>query len=81
MEAITDHAEQTVVLQFGWCSGLRQPLARPDDHIVGQGAQQHHHLLRLKTLFAAFGAAQPLVVALEGSLDATPTLIVEGDVG
>jgi hypothetical protein len=77
MKDIAHHAQHTVVLQ----ARAGQPEASPDNHIVGQRSQQHHHLLRFKAFFAAFADAQPLLVPLEGGLDAATTLIVEAHVG
>ena len=49
-----------------------QPGACPDEHIVCQAAQAHHHLLRRQPLLVAFGQPQPLLVALEGGLCRPP---------
>src|SRR5439155_2242011 len=66
MEDITYHAQHAVVSQ----SPTRQPVTGPDDHIVGQRAQEHQHLLSSKAFFAAEALAQSLLVALEGGFDA-----------
>ncbi|MFL5591620.1 MAG: hypothetical protein ACJ8DI_28750 [Ktedonobacteraceae bacterium] len=52
-------------------------MASPDHHVVGQPAQQDHHLLRFKALFVAFGAAQPLLVALERCFYPAASLIIQ----
>ena len=77
MKDIAHHAQGSVVLQ----GRAGQPVASPDDHIVRQSAQQHHHLLSGKAFFAAFADAQSLLVTLEGGFDAASTLIVESDIG
>jgi len=57
------------------------PVAASLDHdIVGQGPQQHHHLLRFKTFFTAFGHAQALMIAFEQRFHSPTALIIQGDV-
>jgi hypothetical protein len=68
MEDIAHHAQDPIVPLPSELGSLCQSLASPDDDIVGQAAQQHHHLLRLKAFFAALGTAQALGVALERGL-------------
>src|SRR5712692_7186877 len=77
MKDIAHHAQYPVMLQSWAC----QPATRPDDHIVSQAAQEHHHLLSGKAFFAAFADAQALLVALEGGFDPASPLVVEPDIG
>src|SRR5947209_2515971 len=75
MKDIAHHAQRAIVrlgftarqacrlslLRLRWSRSV-EPLMSPDNHIVGQAAQQDDHLLGFKAFFAAFGAAQPLVI-------------------
>lgn len=77
MKDIAHHAHDAVILQLR--NG--QPAARPHNHIVSQGAEQHQHLLRFKTFFAASRHAQSLLVAFERRFNTSPALIVESQIG
>src|SRR5712692_7047273 len=91
MKDIAHHAQRTIVRQgltarqacrLGLLRLSRgrnvEPLMSPDNHIVGQAAQQHQHVLGFKTLLVAFGQADAFV-AFEAGLDPSSSLVVEGD--
>src|SRR5437879_7387101 len=73
MKHVADHTQDAAVPPL-WDG---QPTARPDDDIVSERAQQQYHVLRFKTLFVAFGEAQPTLVAFQGGFDPPTTLIVK----
>src|SRR6266571_4835708 len=77
MKDIAHHAQDATMWSF--CQS--QPATCPDHHIVGQRAKQHQHVLRIETLFVAFGQPQSLFVPFESCLDAPTTLVVEGHIG
>src|SRR5512138_1634463 len=59
----------------------RQPAACPDQHVMRQHIQQHHHLLRLEALLVPFGDPQALLVVFDRGLDPTAAPVIEIDVG
>src|SRR3989442_1397095 len=90
MKDIAHHAQRAIVRQgFTARQACRlgllrlrrgrsvEPLMSPDNHIVGQAAQQNNHLLGFKAFFAACGAAQPLMVTLERRFYSTTALIIQ----
>ncbi len=72
--AVTAHYTATIHSKL---PHLKLKLLRPDHDIVGQAAQQNDQRLRFKAFFAAFGAAQALMVTLERRFHSTPALIIQ----
>jgi hypothetical protein len=66
MKDIADHAQDAIVGEFG----NSEPATRPDNDVVSQRPQQHDHVLSGKAFLGAFGDALPLLISLEGGLDA-----------
>jgi hypothetical protein len=58
-----------------------QPMASPDQDIVGQGFKLNQHLLRLRMLLVEPGSAQPLFIFSDLDLNATATPVIKVDVG
>src|SRR5215471_16906673 len=58
MPDIAHQPHQTITLNPWQRPG--QPRARPDQHVMRQHVQQHHHLLCLEALLIALGDAQSL---------------------
>ena len=76
-EGIADEPFDAEAPQLGQLCG--QPFARPDQDVVRQRVEHHHHLLGAEAFLVALGNPQALLVIFERGLDPTAALFIESE--